>query len=496
MKRIRSECDRAERQLGKDHPDVQGNCRYLPIRVVRTEEVLALDLTSSGGQGIDMLKTRIEHLAYEGYDSYSFSSVRCVVPEPYLPAIATLEAVRRGADLRGSGRTREEVVQRLREGDRDKRRPFISFSEALSLFVNQQSMFARLSKYFRREEEERIFLAAIKMQEAHGAIILTQVDGGGGAQKQLGTGFAGSAVNLIIHVDSSRFADLVRRVVDIRLVDPLQQAKVVEAMEATASIRPILWQLANQHRRFVDSGEVSKEYLKFLWLRDMELDEASREAPPLQMTEEDIDVIVGSLLDVRFMFPVRDGDDAFVPDRYVVASCLSNKAGPDVEPGKLLELRPNCAIHSQKLKLVGAKAVPPGLIPRLLAWCGRGEARIEACWKRGVCFAFKNQVVLLYELRGASGTWIECHARGSMYDESARTALREVGDELARLIADPKYGFPGLGLTPSGDSWETCASSDGDHKALVERIEVVLKDQMNVKFMMDKSLREDVAFIR
>lgn len=260
--------------------------RYRPIRVVKTEEVLALNVTSSEGQ--DLLKMRIEHLPYNGYEGRSFSSVWCVVPEPYLPAIATLEAVRRGADLRGSGRTREDVAQRLRDGDPDKRRSFIRFSEALSLFVKQQSMFARYSSFFRRKEEERVFLAAIKMHEAHGAILLTQVDGGGGAQKQLGAGAAASAVNLIIHVDSSRFADLVRRVVDIRLVDPLQQAKVVEAMEAIPSMRPLLLSLTDQHKRFVQIGEVSKEYLKFLWLRDMKLDEASRGAPPLKMTEEDI----------------------------------------------------------------------------------------------------------------------------------------------------------------------------------------------------------------
>ncbi|CAM9925777.1 unnamed protein product [Scytosiphon promiscuus] len=491
--RIRSECDRAETELGNEHPDVQGR-RYRPIRVVKTAEVLALDVNSSEGQ--DLLKTRIEHLAYNGYEGYTFPSVRCVVPEPYLPAIATLEAVRRGADLRGSGRTREAVAHRLGEGDPKKRRSFIRFSEALSLFVEQQSMFTRFSRRVSRKEEERVFLDAIKMQEAHGAILLTQADGGGGAQKQLGAG-AVSAVKLIIHVDSSRFADLVRRVVDIRLVDPQQQTKVVDAMEAIPSMRSQLLSLTDQHKRFVEIGEVSKEYLKFLWLRDMKLDEASRAAPPLKMTDEDIDVMVGSLLDVRFMFRVRDGDHAFVPDRYIVASCLSNKAGPEVDPGKILKLKPGCEIHSQKLKLVGANALPPGLIPRLLAWCGRGEARIEACWKRGVCFAFKNQMVLLYELRGGGGTsWIECLARGNMHDESARTALKEVGDELGRLIGDSKYGFPGLGLTRSGESWETSASSDGDHKALVERIEVVLKDQMNVKFMADKSLREDVASIR
>ncbi|CAN0474753.1 unnamed protein product, partial [Ectocarpus sp. 8 AP-2014] len=66
------------------------------------DEVLALDLASSEGQNVDLLQKRIEHLAYNGYEGYSFASVMSPVPEPYLPAIATLNAVRRGADLGGS----------------------------------------------------------------------------------------------------------------------------------------------------------------------------------------------------------------------------------------------------------------------------------------------------------------------------------------------------------------------------------------------------------
>ncbi|CAM9776791.1 unnamed protein product, partial [Ectocarpus fasciculatus] len=291
--------------------------------------------------------------------------------------------------------------------------------------------------------------------------------------------------------------DLVRRVVDVRLVDPRQQAKVEEAMEACPSVRPMLLTLTDQHKRFVKAGEVSKDYLKFLWLRDMELGQASQEAPPLEMSEADVEVMVGSLLDVRFMYGVRDGQNAFVPDRYVVASCLPNKAGPEVNPGKILELETGSAIYSQKLKLVGAHAVPPGLVPRLLAWCGRGEGRIKACWKRGVCFAFNNHLVLLYEVRATDGrSWIECHAKGNVSDESARTALKGIGDQVHELINDHKYGFPGLGLNRSGESEKTAGSSDGDHKALVERIMNILRDQMNVKFMMDRSMRQDVAFLR
>ncbi|CAN0301081.1 unnamed protein product, partial [Ectocarpus fasciculatus] len=87
MKRVRCECDsakaRAETELGERRRDLEGNPRYQPLRVVLEEDLLALDLTSSEGQDIDLLQDRLEHLAYNGYDDYSFPSVRSVVPEPY-----------------------------------------------------------------------------------------------------------------------------------------------------------------------------------------------------------------------------------------------------------------------------------------------------------------------------------------------------------------------------------------------------------------------------
>ncbi|CAM9524551.1 unnamed protein product [Ectocarpus sp. 12 AP-2014] len=493
VKRICSECGSAqvrwENDLGKGQLDSQGYRRYQPLEVVVDDELLALNFDSLDGQDIDLLQRRIEHLAYHGYEGYSFSSVRSVVPEPYLPAIATLEAVRRGADLRGSGGERAEVAQRLREGDPSRSRTFIRFSEALSLFGEQQTLFARISKFMvHQEEERRVFREAIELHEAHGAILVAHVDGGGGSQQKDETG------NDMIHVNPSRFADMVRRVVGVK-VDPLQQAKVVEEMRASPSARPKLFALTDQHKRFVQAGEVSKDYLRFLWDRDMELGQASRAAPPLHLTEEDINVTVESLLHLRFMFRVRDGHDKFVPDLYVVTSCLPNNPGSEVDPANLLAPKPGCAIYSQKLELCGAH-VPPGLVPRLLAWCGRGEGRIEACWKRGVCFSFKNHMVLLYELRATDGSsWIECHASGGVHDESARGVLKDVGDEINELINDAKYGFPSLSLI-RGDDKETLYSSDRELEALVDRIAIVLKDQMNVGFRMGRSIGMDVALGR
>lgn len=120
VNRIRSECasakDRWEKNVGKGQRDSEDYRRFQPLRVVMDDEVLALNLASSEGHDVDLLQKRIEHIAYSGYEGYSFASVMSIVPEPYLPAIATLEAVRRGADLGDSDGTPAEVSRRLREG--------------------------------------------------------------------------------------------------------------------------------------------------------------------------------------------------------------------------------------------------------------------------------------------------------------------------------------------------------------------------------------------
>ena len=39
-------------------------------------------------------------------------------------------------------------------------------------------------------------------------------------------------------------------------------------------------------------------------------------------------------------------------------------------------------------------------------------------------------------------------------------------------------------------------SSDGDHKPLVERINSILRDQMNAKFIMNRSMTQDRALLK
>ncbi|CAM9117018.1 unnamed protein product [Ectocarpus sp. 4 AP-2014] len=488
--RIQRECASAQERTqadlrlwgGEGSTDSGGNQHglYQPLRVV--EEVLALNLRSRGEEEIDQLQELIERVAYNGYDGYSFPAVRSVVSKPYLHAFATLEAIRRGVTLRGSGGESAEVARRLLRGYSEEERPFIRFSDALCSFresVDEESWVAEASG---QKSEEGVFVRAIQLFQAQGVILLTHVDGGGQNGRDVG-------VNLVVHVSPAWFADLVRRIVDVRLLQPLQQGPVYEALEA---FRPATLQLSHQHQRFFEAGEVSTDYLKFLWLRDMGLGPGtvSTRAPPLKMTEEDIKVMVESLVDVRFMFPVRDEHGGVVRDRYVVASCLPDHVGYDVNPRKMLQLQEGGAIFSQKLTVVGARAVPPGLVPRLLAWCGRGDARIEVCWKSGVSFAFKNHLVLVYECRDAEGaSSIECHAMGSAHNESAGRALSEVVKELGLLVSDPHYGFRGIRLFVFEKVVKYSAYKDDQLQFLIEG----LKDHMNMKFEELERKSETIA---
>lgn len=82
-------------------------------------------------------------------------------------------------------------------------------------------------------------------------------------------------------------ADLVRRVVDVRLLDPAQQGSVLQALKHSAPVSSML-ALSAQQERFFQAGEASRDYLKFLWLRDIKLGPASTQTPPLKMSEDDV----------------------------------------------------------------------------------------------------------------------------------------------------------------------------------------------------------------
>lgn len=497
MERIVDECNSAkerERIHGGGggrlrDADLEGNQagEIRPIHVIVEDDTLALNLSSPGNE-IAPLQRLVERVAYSGCNGYSFPSVRRELPKPHLYAVATLEAIRRGADLRGSCCEPAVMARRLAQGDPGRRRPFVKFRDALSLFVEisaEQNLSCSVANIFEEyAEKEDVFIRAVRLYEAQGAILLTRVDGGVGQNQQgSDTDDVPFAAGLVVHVDPAWFADLVRRIVDVRLLEPLQQETVMNGLKNFAK-RGSMLALSTQHRRFIQAGEVSKNYLQFLWLKDMDLGPASMKALPLNLAPEDINAMVDSLLDVRFMFRVRDDKGlGVVPDRYVIASCLPGHLGGDIDPRTMLELEVGGALFSKVLEIYGAQSMPPGLIPRLLAWCGRGEGRIKACWKQGCCFAFRRHLVLLYERRGAAGgSSIECFAKGSAHNESAEAVLSEVVEELGRLVTDARYGFPGVDLFEAEEGRRETISSEHELEKVLVDLEWRLEDHMNVKF--------------
>lgn len=436
------------------------------------------------------LRSSIEAVAYSR--KYSFSSVESTIPTPYVYAFSCLEAVRRGVDLYDASGDYGHVQDKLQQADPDKARAFIRFSEALEDFeglwakqhkpsppsILRRAFRDRQNKEQLLSEAQDVFLRAIKLHEAQGVILLTDTDG----SRVEGQG---NNAHIVIHVDPVRFANLVRRIVDVRLLDPEKRAGERRALETFASSATgrTLFSLSQQHGRFIQAGEVSKDYLKFLWLhRDLHLGPASKDSRPLSMTDDDVDAMVDSLLHVRMMFKVRNDVGGYVPDRYVVPSCLPDYVAGNMDPETMLDLDMGSAMFSQELEVRGVCKLPPGLIPRMVAWCGQGKGHIMACWRHGVCFTFKEHMVLVYEHLGSDHRKaIVCHAKGDANTETAGIILEEVASEVDNLVRDKRYGFPGVEfwLNPRD---KIVVSNMKQLRNMLQKLEDSLEDYMNLKF--------------
>ena len=446
------------------------------VRVVNGRGVFLLDCKSSGEDEINRLRSSIETVAYSR--DYSFPSVESQIPTPWVYAFLTLEAIRRGADLRGVSGDMDVVQGRLEHGDEKIAKYYVFFDGALVLF---KDLWEAMGTESTPERADEVFFDAIELNEAQGLILLTNRDGsmddncGGQVRRS----------QLVLHVDPVRFADVVRRIVDIRLVDSSSKPKVIEALERFADTTKISRkELFDQQNRFYMAGEVSKDYLQFLWChRELDLGKVAKGAPPLEMTGEDVEAMVGSLVDLRVMFPVRNASGDVLRDRYVVGFCLPDHVGCEVTPESILELTIGSAMFRLVLEVRGSRNMPPGLIPRLLAWCGRGKGRITACWRRGGCFTYENHLVLIYERINSEGqSSIVCCAKGNAHTEEAGDVLENVVQEVHRLIQDPRYGFPGIELL-GYDSMDKQIVAQSDHlEKLLQRLEKDLEDHMNLKF--------------
>lgn len=481
LERMRQNCDRRRRPCRKEDELESAE----PLEVV--EEILVMDCKCSNEEDLKIevkkLSSLIEKVAYER----EYPTVEREVPAPYAHAVATLEAVRRGADLAGAGGDHNKVARQLGEGDAKRARAFIGFADALALFVQlwpeQKAIFSSLKRFAKNLTKRQhrpydaafLFWRAVELHEAEGSILLTCVDGREGWRDD------DSMTNdIIIHVSPVRFADLVRRIVDVRLLEPERREDMERQLERFVLGKGkgvTVQQLSRQHNRFYAIGEVSRDFLEFLWERDLRLSSTSMYSPPLELDESDLNVMLSALVELRMMFPVCEENGL-----YVVGSCLPDHVAHDTDLTRMLELGVGSAMFSQRLEIVGAHNVPPGLIPRLLAWVGFKVGRFQACWKHGCCFAFGNHLTLVYACGNDAGCpSIMCCVKGDANREKAGDVLRRVGNEIGDLIRHKKYGFPGLDLREQRME-KYIVTREAELEALLDKLRERLEDHMNVRF--------------
>ncbi|CAN0349439.1 unnamed protein product, partial [Ascophyllum nodosum] len=191
------------------------------VRVVNGHDVFLLDCKSSGEDEIDRLRLFIATVAYSS--DYPFPSVESQIPTPWVYAFLTLEAIRRGADLRGISGEMSVVLDRIEHGDPKIAKHYVFFDDALVLFEDLwKAMGIESTRSTQSERADEVFSNAIELNEAQGWILLTNRDGSMDEK----CGGQVSRSQLVLHVDPVRFADVVRRIVDIRLVDSHNNSKI------------------------------------------------------------------------------------------------------------------------------------------------------------------------------------------------------------------------------------------------------------------------------
>lgn len=484
LERICEDCEGRKRQYGKEDDGE----RFKPLQVV--EETIVIDCQCSNEEDskeeVKRLSSLIEKVAY----GREYPTVEREVPTPYAHAVAILEAVRRGANLAGAGSDHDKVVRQLGQGDPGRARAFVRYPDALSSFMQlwpEQKITRLLSTFLRRSklkstkrqhrphDAARLFWRAIELHELEGSILLTRVDESTAWRKDDTV----MKSDVIIHVNPVRFADLVRRIVDIRLLEPRLRGDMELQLEKFAGAKGkdvTLQELSRQQNKFYAAGEVSRGFLEFLWVRDLRLGPTSIVSPPLELGDDDLVVMVNALVELRMMFPVRDKAGL-----YIVGGCLPEHVSHDVDPTEKLELGLGSAIFSQRLDVVGVQTVPPGLIPRILAWVGVVSGHCYARWKHGCCFAFGDHRTLVYACRNdANKSSIMCCVKGDAHTERTGNVLRAITSEVGDLIRHEKYGFPGVDLREHSME-KHVVRNDVELEALLEKLRERLEDHMNVR---------------
>ncbi|CAM9528387.1 unnamed protein product [Ectocarpus fasciculatus] len=355
-----------------------------------------------------------------------FPDIHLTVPRSWRRVWAVMDALRDGADpekavrLDGplapvQGRDKHEFVTREAAFEAWWRADGESVAELKAKGPDSQKL---------DQDSSRLFQAALKLRQMGGSVL---------------------AACGLVHLNVAWINELLRELLDHRLADPKQASYIsllqydanwwVDQLRMHCDRRDVKFnRLIGIHRRFVITGILTKEYLRFLW-RDVK---AVRD-------EEVFGRLVDTMALHDAMFPCEKNGghqegEFVVPARLPASVACASLAE--------LEKAVSQGTRMQFVIAIVAGYVPPGIIPQFLGELKRrdggvsGKFVFHVSWNRGVAFMTDGQEVLvrLGETCSPSQRFVEVNIAGDTRKHVNKTG-REIKEIVDHLLEER---YPGL----------------------------------------------------
>ncbi|CAN0005427.1 unnamed protein product, partial [Sphacelaria rigidula] len=273
----------------------------------------------------------------------------------------------------------------------------------------------------------------------------------------------------LVHLDPSWINLLLRELLDHRLAGIEQTEQWRREVDEYCRASTLHFDdLVDTHQRYLKTGRLSKDYVRFLWRDVKDVDETA----------------LGRMMDTMStygaMFPCgpkgEENTEFVVPARlpYVVADgTLSD-----------LEKAISSGVRMQFIFEILAKYVPPGIIAQFVGSFCRGRNIVfRACWNKGASFKMDGleHLICLHEPTDHRPTRIEITVAGREEPTIWNPAFR-AKDALTHLLQDQYRGLrffpPGEPNTRGGnDAWQDTLGDLQEH--LQSRIHKNLEDVLD-----------------
>lgn len=178
----------------------------------------------------------------------------------------------------------------------------------------------------------------------------------------------------LVHLNPWWLNQLLREVLDHRLGHVNEAEWLHHEMDVYCSRFSLhIDELRDAQRRFLETGRLSKEYLRFLW----------QDVRGLEQGELVFDRVIHTMSTYGALFPYRSNEEEAT--EFVVPA----RAPFSVADENLSELERaiTCGVGVEFSFVILTKYLPPGIIAQFVGWFSRGNnITLRACWENGASF--------------------------------------------------------------------------------------------------------------